>query len=192
MSLRDTEERRTVTQLLDRIGAGDDLAFAQLYDGYAATVYGLALRVTRDRSAAEDITQEVFLRVWERPDSYDPARGELRPWLATVARRRSVDWLRRSTTYRRHTTALAREPVEHVEHVEDAVVRGEVAAVVRDAVERLPETNRSAILLAYYRGLTYRGVAEALGIPEGTAKSRLRAGLQRLAQELTDAGLVET
>jgi RNA polymerase sigma factor (sigma-70 family) len=191
MSLRDNEERRLVTQLLDRIGAGDDLAFAQLYDGYAATVYGLALRVTRDPSAAEDITQDVFLRVWERPSSYDSARGELRPWLATIARRRSVDWLRRAATRRRHTAALAQEPVEHVANLEDAVVRGEVAAVVRDAVERLPETNRSAILLAYYGGLTYRGVAETLGIPEGTAKSRLRAGLHRLAQELTNAGLVE-
>ena len=183
------EDRQLVAQLLHRVRDGDDLALARIYDDYSAAVYGLALRITGDRGAAEEITQDVFVRLWEQPDIYDPTRGGLRPWLATIARRRAVDWLRRSGSQHERMRNLARERWRDVDSAEDAVISDAVHVAVRTAVDQLPESNRSVLLLAYYGGLTYSDVARALGIPEGTAKSRLRTALQRLAANLAAAGV---
>jgi RNA polymerase sigma-70 factor (ECF subfamily) len=183
------EDRQLVAHLLQRVRAGDDLALAQIYDDYSATVYGLALRITGNRGAAEEITQEIFVRLWEQPDSYDPARGGLRPWLATIARRRAVDWLRRSGRQHERVKKMARERWRDVDSAEDTAISNAVDVAVRTAVEQLPEPNRRVLLLAYYGGLTYSGVARALGIPEGTVKSRMRTALQRLAANLAAAGV---
>jgi RNA polymerase sigma-70 factor (ECF subfamily) len=183
------EDRQLVAHLLHRVRAGDDLALARIYDDYSATVYGLALRITGNRGAAEEITQDIFVRLWEQPDLYDPARGGLRPWLATIARRRAVDWLRRSGRQHERVERLARERWRDVDSAEDAVISDAVHVAIRTAVDQLPEVNRRVLLLAYYGGLTYSDVARALGIPEGTVKSRMRTALQRLAANLAATGV---
>ena len=183
------EDRQLVAHLLDRVSAGDDMALARIYDDYSATVYGLALRITGDRGAAEEITQDIFVRLWEQPELYDPARGGLRPWLATIARRRAVDWLRRSGRQRERVERLVRERWRDVDSAEDAVISDAVHLAVRTAVDQLPEVNRRVLLLAYFGGLTYNDVARALGIPEGTVKSRMRTALQRLAANLAASGV---
>ena len=172
-----------------RLLAGDEAALGELYDQFSPMVYGLAVRVTGDRTAAEDITQEVFVHAWERPGSYDLGRGRMRTWLATIAHHRSVDFVRSSMARRRRATAEVQEQ-GLVPDVEEAAMASAVAKCVRAAVDRLPDPQRSAIMLAYFEGQTYRQVAETLGIPEGTAKSRLRLALRRMADQLEAEGLI--
>jgi RNA polymerase sigma-70 factor (ECF subfamily) len=173
-----------------RLVARDELVLGEIYDAHAATVYGLARRVIGDAAAAEDIVQEVFLRLWHRPEDFDPDRGGLRTWLCTVARRRAIDLLRRGGTARKHLERLgADHPV--ASDISDAAIGGLVGRQVRVAVLELPEPQRTAVMLAYYDGLSYRQVAERLGIPEGTAKSRLRGALKSLAARLRREGVVD-
>lgn len=173
-------------RLRDALMGGCEEALAEIYDTHSPTVYGLALRLTGDRGAAEDIAQEVFVELWMRPERYDPRRTRLRSWLCMITRRRAIDWLRRRHTQDRYAPVLA-EPTAAA-GVEDDVLTASLAAQVRTAVDQLPSQHRQAILLAYYQGLTYQQVARALNIPEGTAKSRLRSGLRRLADALAAAG----
>lgn len=176
--------------LRERLVAGAQDALAQVYDTHSGMVYGLALRITRDPCTAEDIVQEVFVGLWERPEAYDPDRGSLAPWLGTITRRRAIDRLRREVVRHRSLVAVAAEnsQVEQPDIAEGAVA-ADVARLVRTAVRELPEPHRLAVTLAYYDGLTYRQVAETLGIPEGTAKSRLRAALRGMATRLTELSI---
>jgi RNA polymerase sigma factor (sigma-70 family) len=173
-----------------RLMAGDPRALAEAYEQFSPMVYGLAARVTGDRAAAEDVTQEVFLHLWERPWVFDPDRGRLRAWLATMAHHRSVDLLRRAEVRDGHATraATARDPASPP-NPEEAAVAAAVAKRVRVAVEELPAPQRTAVLLAYFEGRTFRQVARLTGVPEGTAKSRLRLGLRRIADRLQSEGL---
>src|SRR5215471_16228601 len=149
-------------RLWQRLLAGDDDALAEAYDRWSTLVHSLALRITGDHAAAEDVTQEVFVHLWQHPDRYDPDRGALRGWLCLLARSRALD--------RCHTAAaaaaIAAAPVE----VDDGLVWQAEAKAVRAAVAALPDRQREAVLLAYYHGRTYRQVAHDLHIPEGTAK----------------------
>jgi RNA polymerase sigma factor (sigma-70 family) len=177
-------------QLRERLLAGDDDALAEAYDRWSALIYSLALRITADHAAAEDVTQDVFVHLWQHPDRYDPHRGALRGWLCLLARSRALDWLRRRRTQDRCYAAaavIAPTPAE----VDDGVVWQAEAKAVREAVAALPDRQREAVLLAYYRGRTYREVARDLGIPEGTAKWRLRAALSGLADCLAAEGILE-
>lgn len=174
--------------LLARVRAGDDAALAAVYDEHAGLVYGLARRVTRDEELARDITQEVFAYFWEKPDRVDLARGALRSYLALLAHRRAVDEVRRSEARSRAESASG-APDE--EEGPEARVVAEAARSwggqrVSELLGTLPAEQREAVQLAYYEGLTYVQVARALGIPEGTAKYRLRAALARLRTHLTD------
>jgi RNA polymerase sigma factor (sigma-70 family) len=171
----------------ERVVAGDGTALAEVYEQYASFVYGLATRVIGDRRAAEDVSQEVFVAFWERPAAFDPARGSLRTWLGTLAHRRAVDHVRREEARRRRAEREASRAViaPDVEEVATALLTAER---VRAALELLPPDQRRAIQLAYFGGKTYRQVAETLGIPEGTAKSRLRLGLRRIADALEAEG----
>jgi len=173
-------------QLLARIEAGDDRALAAVYDEHAAMVYGVARRVTRDEQLARDVTQEVFAYLWELPHRVDLAKGSLRGYLALVAHRRAVDEVRRSE---RRTRAEAALDLPEQSDGHEAEIVDAAAATWRDQrlaalVDALPEDQRTAVRLAYFNGLTYRQVAEALGIAEGTAKSRLRLALARLRTSL--------
>jgi len=171
-----------------RMAGGDDSALGEVYDQFGSFVYGLALRVIGDPRAAEDVSQDVFMSVWERPDAFDPERGSLRTWLGTLAHRRAVDYVRREEARRRRTERDASRRVS-VPDVEEIAVALVTAERVRDALALLPDEQRRAIQLAYFGGKTYRQVAEVLGIPEGTAKSRLRLGLRRIADALEAQGL---
>ena len=169
----------------DRLIAGEEGALNEIYDQFSSFVYGLALRVIGDARAAEDVSQDVFVSVWERPDAFDPHRGSLRTWLGTLAHRRAVDHVRREEARRRRAIKDAARPVSTPD-VEEMALALVTAERVRSALDTLPDEQRRAIQLAYFGGKTYRQVAEVLGIPEGTAKSRLRLGLRRIA------GVLET
>jgi RNA polymerase sigma-70 factor (ECF subfamily) len=177
------------TGVCERLRRGDPSALSEAYDQFASAVTGLAFRVTRCDQAAEEICQEVFLRLWERPAAFDPSIGPLRSWLAMLTHRRAVDWVRREVARkeRQARDALGMVPPPDIE--EEVMALG-LAERVREAVDDLPEEQRVAVRLAYYEGQTYRQVAGSLGIPEGTAKSRLRAALHRIA-DAVEAEAVE-
>jgi RNA polymerase sigma-70 factor (ECF subfamily) len=179
-------ERRT----RERLVGGDEAALGECYDQYASFVYGLALRVVRDAKAAEDLTQDVFLHLWERPALFDPEKGALRTWLGTLAHRRSVDHVRREEARRRRDDATAQR-VKRTPDVEEMALALVTAERVRQALDDLPPEQRTAIELAYFDGKTYREVAAVMAIPEGTAKSRLRLALRRIAATLETAGVRE-
>jgi RNA polymerase sigma factor (sigma-70 family) len=172
-----------------RLAAGDENALGEVYDLFSPLVYGLARRVTGDAEAARDVAQEVFVSLWERPLAFDPERGSLRTWLATITHRRSVDWVRKESRHRRPPPVLDMAHGE-VAGVEDDVLSSELARTVKRSLHTLPPPLRDALELAYYQGLTYRQVAVALGIPEGTAKSRIRSALLRLGRQLEREGLI--
>jgi RNA polymerase sigma factor (sigma-70 family) len=173
--------------LHQRLLAGEEAALADLYDQLSALVHGLAARVTRDPGAAQDITQDVFVWIWEHLAAFDPARGRLRAWVAMLAHRRAVDWVRHGEVRRRYAMLETNVPPPQP-GVEEEAVAAATAESVRSALEDLPEAQRAVIRLTYFDGRTCRQAAEILGIPEGTAKSRLRLGLRRLADQLEDAG----
>lgn len=173
----------------DRIIAGDDTALTEIYDQYASFVYGLALRVIGDPRAAEDVSQDVFVCIWQRPEAFDPQRGSLRTWFGTLTHRRAVDYVRREEA-RRHRAEREVSRAVTTPDVEEMATALVTAERVRAALDVLPPEQRRAIQLAYFDGKTYRQVAEVLGIPEGTAKSRLRLGLRRVAAALEAEGAV--
>ena len=143
----------------------DDTALTELYDQFGAYVFGLAARVIGDRRAAEDVTQDVFLSLWERPEAFDPDRGRLRTFVGTLAHRRAIDYVRREEARRRRrrSDAAGMVPIPDVDELAMAIVTAEH---VRAEVERLPVEQREAIELAYFGGRTYRQVAEELSIPK--------------------------
>jgi RNA polymerase sigma-70 factor (ECF subfamily) len=171
-----------------RLVVRDPAALLELYDQFGSYVYGLAARVIGDRRAAEDITQDVFLALWERPEAFDPDRGRLRTWVGTLAHRRAIDHIRREEARRRRSARDAAGMVS-VPDVDEMAMAMLAAEQVRAEVDRLPEDQRAAIELAYFGGRTYRQVAEELGIAEGTAKSRMRLGLRRIADALAVHGM---
>lgn len=174
--------------IVARLAAGDDSALAVVYDQYASLVYGIAVHQVGS-AEAPDICQEVFTALWSRPDRFDPDRGTLRTYLAVMARRRCTDALRRSGRRRAREERVGGDvstsPPPNVEEAATALLTAER---VRRALDRLPSEQRTAVRLAYLDGLTYQAVAATMGTPEGTAKSRLRLGLARLARELSELG----
>ena len=161
-------------------------ALAEAYRRHAGAVYGLARRLLTDDALAEEIVQEVFLRLWNRPERFDPGRGALRSYLLAQCHGRAVDLLRSEQARRRREDRDARRAAEGGYDVELQVWDLAVAERMRDALATLPDVERTAIELAYYGGHSYREVAELLQAPEGTIKSRIRSGLRRLRPALVD------
>ncbi len=170
--------------LVERLSRGDETALADLYDRYAGFVHALALRVVANRPAAEDITQDVFVFLWEHPERIEPGRGSLRGFLGTVTHRRAVDVVRREEARKRREERAGPGDAVPPPDETEAVIHSDTRGKVRTAVDLLPEAQRRAVELAYFHGYTYRQVAVALGIPEGTAKSRMRLALARIAEIL--------
>jgi RNA polymerase sigma-70 factor (ECF subfamily) len=167
--------------------------FAAAYDAHAPGVYGAAMRILSDPTRAQDVTQDVFLRLWRRPSRFDATRGELGSYLRLMARSRALDLWRES-----QAAGRARDRLEVVvagegewsdERPSTLAELGEDRDAVRAAVARLPQAQREAIVLAYYGGMTSDEIARRSGVPLGTAKSRLRLGLAKLRSEL--GGIVE-
>ena len=173
--------------LLVASGQGDEAAFATLYDRVSPQVLGVALRVLRDRSLAEEVTQEVLVEVWRKSDRFDPDRGSASGWITTLAHRRAVDRVRSEQAGRdRDDRVSRRDEPRAFDAVADEVQVRLDHWQVRQALSTLTERQREAVELAYFAGHTYRDVARVLDIPEGTAKSRLRDGLLRLRHALED------
>ncbi len=164
-------------------------ALAEAYRRHAGAAFALARRVLGDKERAEEVLQEVFLRLWNQPDRFDPGRGSLRSFLLAQIHGRAVDLLRSETSRRRREEREARQTAESPPDIEREVVDLTVAERVKDVVAALPTEERRAIELAYFGGHTYREVAVLLEAPEGTVKSRIRSGLRRMRSDLTEAGL---
>jgi RNA polymerase sigma-70 factor, ECF subfamily len=187
---RAASERAADAELLARLVEGDATALREAYTIHSSLVFGLARKVTGDHATACDITQDVFVHLWERPERVDLSRGSLRAYLGVVAHRRALDVFRSSGRSRAREERVGREePLTTTSH-EAAIVDADDALRrsdrLRAALRELPGDQRQALELAYFGGRTYREVADELGIPEGTAKSRLRLALARL-RALIDA-----
>jgi RNA polymerase sigma-70 factor (ECF subfamily) len=164
-------------------------ALAEAYRRHAGAVFGLARRLLLEEALAEEIVQEVFLRLWDQPEKFDPGRGSLRSFLLAQCHGRSVDLLRADTARRRREERDLRRTAEGGYDLEREVWDLSVAEHMKGALDVLPEPERQAIELAYYGGHTYREVAAMLDQPEGTVKSRIRAGLKRLRGHLVETGI---
>ena len=176
-------------QLVVAIGRFRHDALAEVYRRHAPAAFGLARRIVADRALAEEVVQEVFLRLWNEPDQFDAARGSLRTYLLTQTHGRSVDVIRAEASRRAREERDARLTPEAGYDLEREVWDLTQAEHVRDALARLTDGERAAIELAYFGGHTYREVAVLLGEPEGTVKSRIRSGLSRLRGALVESGI---
>jgi RNA polymerase sigma-70 factor, ECF subfamily len=171
--------------LLALVARGDERAFAELYQWVAAAVFGLVSKVVRNPAQSEEVTQEVFVELWRTASRFDPARGTARSWIMTCAHRRAVDRVRSAESAARRDDLAGRRDQgrpydEVVEQVETSLEREHV----RRGLEALTDLQREAVVLAYYGGYTHREIAELLGVPSGTVKTRLRDGLIRLRDHL--------
>jgi len=168
-------------ELLRLAARGDQNAFAQLYDATSHRVFGLAVRIVRDPAQAEEVAQESFLDIWRNSARFDPARGSAIAWMLTIVHRKAVDRVRsaEASTRRESTYHQQNQPIAHDATAEAAQASME-ARRVRGALAALTEVQREAVELAYFGGYTHTEVATMLGLPVGTAKTRIRDGLIRL------------
>ncbi len=185
------------TRLMQRVVAGEDAALAELYDRYAARVFGVCVRILSEAQMAEDLLQEVYVRVWERAHLFDPTRGSFVTWLMGITRNTCIDQLRRL----RARPQVADQPDEvdgftfeesltdPDSDVPEIAALNERAALVRRALSALTPEQRQVIELSYFRGLTRREIARKLDWPEGTVHTRARLALQSLRLELHQLGL---
>jgi RNA polymerase sigma-70 factor (ECF subfamily) len=177
-----------IDEAMQQVASGDRAAFARLYDLVAPLVYGIALRVVRDPAIAEEVTQEAFVTVWRQAARFDSGRGTAKSWICAIAHRRAVDSVRHEQALR-DREARAQAAPETVTETPEVVA--EAAAErdrVRAALARLSDVQRDALHLAYFEGRTYREVAELLGAPLGTVKTRMRDGLASLSRLLGGRG----
>jgi RNA polymerase sigma-70 factor (ECF subfamily) len=170
--------------LVARLAAGDDEAIAEIFDRFGPFLYGLARRVTGDSTLAEDVVQEVLTTLWSHPERFDPDRGSLRAFLGVQAHRRAVDAVRREVRRAAHEDReKALDPGASDPFPDETESIG-LVDIIRQAIGRLPAPQRQAVELAYFQGCTQRELAGVLGIPEGTAKSRLRLAQAKLSEWL--------
>ena len=177
---------RTDEELLAAIARGDDRALAELYDRLGRIAYGLALRVVRDPALAQDAVQDAFLAAWRTAAAFDARRGRAQTWLLTLVHRRAVDIVRRED--RRRSEQLEDVPIASGASTDEEASVREQRRAVQAALTQLPADQREALELSYYGGLTQAELAERLGIPLGTVKSRVFAGLARLRDLLGETG----
>jgi RNA polymerase sigma-70 factor, ECF subfamily len=180
--------------LVGKLRTRDVDALEVLYARYSRSIYALAVRLVGDAHVAEDIVQDCFLKLWRQPELYAPEKGRVTPWLLGMAHHRAIDWLRRRTLERRHE-AEGVDPVEH------SGVGGDPGTLLdgsirRDEVSRalatLPDAQRVALELAYIRGMTQTQIAEHLGEPLGTIKTRTRLAMRKLRNILEPLAVEET
>jgi RNA polymerase sigma-70 factor (ECF subfamily) len=184
----DTDRSDPQLALIQRVGRGDQGAFADLYDTIAPRVHGVVLKIVRDPSQTEEVVQEVFVELWRVAPRFDPAKGTVTSWVATIAHRRAVDRVRSEQAARNRVEREASRAERPYDEVADSVVAVDQSQFerrrVQRALDRLTSMQREAVELAYFGGHTYREVAVLLGVPEGTVKTRIRDGMSRLRDEL--------
>jgi RNA polymerase sigma-70 factor (ECF subfamily) len=175
----------TPDELLPRVAQGDQTAFAELYDQTAPRVLGLVKRLLKDHAQSEEVTQEVFLEIWQNATRFDSTRGSAASWMLTMAHRRAVDRIRASQAGRDRDLKIG---VRDLETDYDSVTESVEIRIEHERVERalgrLTELQRQAVKLAYYGGLSHSEVAKLLDVPIGTVKTRLRDGMIRLRDEM--------
>jgi len=164
--------------------------FEQTYDEHARGVYAAALRILGNPAQAQDVAQDVFLRLWRRPEAFDARRGELGPYLRLMARSRALDLWREGQAAGRASDRLKLVVGSDEGSVDNAPApsaeRDEARSTVRGALHKLPDTQREALVLAYWGGMTADEIARRSQVPLGTAKSRIRLGLAKMREECTD------
>ena len=187
--------RRDVVHLSDEalvalVARGEESALAELYDRFGRVAYGLSVRILRDQALAQDAVQDAFMTVWRSAGRFVPERAKARTWILTLVHRRAVDVVRREDS--RRGEPLEAAPAESGgPSAEDAAWQRLERERVQEALRKLPDQQREALELAYYGGFTQSELAERLGVPLGTIKSRMFSGLARLRELLADAGLEE-
>ena len=186
-------------ELMERVCTRDLAAFEHLYDRYGDLVHSVVMRVVGDRYIAEDVTQDVFLRVWRKPEQFDLDRGKFTTWLLSIARNRSIDERRSRGRRLRHeampSPAEEEDPLLSVSDETEDPAQASVVAddqrAVRAALATLPPEQRLAIQLAYFGGMTQQEIANQLGQPLGTVKTRIRLGMQKMRGTLEPHYIVE-
>ena len=181
--MQNGEDPHADIAVLDRIVARDERAVAELYDRHSRLLYGLILRILRDRSEAEEILQEVFVLVWTRAETYNGAIGSPAAWLVRIARNRAIDRLRSNTVRLRAVEAAAPPPA--ADSPETRAADSERQRVVTRALDCLPAEQRVLIEQAYFLGLTQSELAERFQLPLGTVKTRIRTGMIALREQLS-------
>lgn len=176
------------THLLTQVGAGDRRSFEELHRRFSTLLFSSALGILNNREAAEDVTQDVFLQIWEKAPSFDPARGKAATWALTMARNKAIDRLRAAQRRARLREEAAKEKMQD-QHFDDrdslqSALTQERGSTLRAMVEKLTPEQREAIQLAYFDDLPYPEVARKLHVPLGTVKARIRRGMQRLRELL--------
>jgi len=176
-------------ELMQRLFHRDLEAFRALYERYGSLVYSTCLRIVRDTQIAEDMVQEIFLRIWRKPESYLPQRGRFVTWLTSVTRNRAVDEIRSRNRRFRHEAASPEEQEREVPAAEtmDPALTAELAdqrRLILAALEGIPLEQREVIELAYFGGFTQQEISERLSQPLGTVKTRIRLGMQKLRAAL--------
>lgn len=180
-----SDDAETTEELLARVAAGDQEAFGEFYDRVAPRLLGLVRRLLIDHAQAEEVTQEVFLEIWQSARLFDPNKGSATTWALTMARRRAIDRIRSAQASRDRDTRIGIRDLEtEYDEVSEAVELRVEHERVQVAMESLSPVQREAISLAYYGGCTHTEVAERLGVPVGTVKTRLRDGMIRLREKL--------
>jgi RNA polymerase sigma-70 factor (ECF subfamily) len=181
----------TDIDLIERVSGGDAKALEVLYDRYSRVVYSFALRIVGDPQLAEELLQEVFFRAWQQGKAFKAARGSFITWLLSITHNMAIDEVRKRR--RRPQRADNEEPeavlaavADEGQDVEEEVWLLSLRSTIADALRELPRAQREAIELAYFQGLTQREIAERLGEPLGTIKTRMRLGIQKLREQLGD------
>jgi RNA polymerase sigma-70 factor (ECF subfamily) len=179
------DQRGLDRRIVEAVALRDHGALKQAYDAYAPYVNGVALGILKDRDLAADITQDVFVRLWERHERYDADRGSLKAFLQMDAHGRSIDLLRsRRASAARELADQQKSASSHVPGTEEMAMAELTSSTVRTALMNLPDEQRTPIAMAFFDGYSYRDVADILGVPEGTIKSRIRTGMRRLQLSL--------
>jgi RNA polymerase sigma-70 factor, ECF subfamily len=174
-----------VAALIGKAAAGDQQAVSELYDATSRMVYGLVLRVLGDEAAAEEVLLDVYMQVWRQASTYDAGRGAPLAWLATIARSRAIDRLRAGRQHFQRTSSLETVSQQSTgESLEEAAYATELRGIVREALAALSAEQREALELAYYAGMSHSEIAERLGQPLGTVKTRIRLGMIKLREIL--------
>jgi len=175
----------TKETLLAQIAGGDQAAFGALYDEVSPRVFGLIRRLLVDHAQSEEVTQEVFLEIWQNASRYEPTKGGASTWILTMAHRRAIDRIRSSQSGRDRDVKIGiRDYVSDYDNVADTVETTIEHERVKEAMTQLTELQRQAVSLAYYGGYSHSEVAAMLSVPIGTVKTRLRDGMIRLRDEL--------
>jgi RNA polymerase sigma-70 factor (ECF subfamily) len=175
----------SLEDLLQRVAGGDQRAFAELYDRTSPRLFGLVKRLLRDHAQSEEVTQEVYLEIWQTATRYEPSKGGGIAWMLTMAHRRAVDRVRASQSSRdRDARVGIRDYAPEFDSVAERIEIVLESERVKTAMGRLTELQREAVTLAYFGGYSHSEVAALLRIPIGTVKTRLRDGMIRLRDEL--------